>query len=64
VPAFDPVTLDFMRGMLTENWDFKEVRAMSVEGNLACFQNELGDMYNEAFPLTEDKWWQKDQEKP
>jgi hypothetical protein len=50
VPAFDPVTVDFMRGMLTENLDFKEVRAMSVESKLACFQNELRDMYNEAFP--------------
>jgi hypothetical protein len=53
-----------MMRMLTKNWDFKEARAMSVESNLACFQNELRVMYNETFPLTEDKSRQKDQEKP
>jgi hypothetical protein len=35
---------------------------MFVEGNVACFRNELEDMYNEIFPLTEDKRRQKDKE--
>jgi hypothetical protein len=29
--------------------------AMFEEDNMACFQNKLGDMYNETFPLTEEK---------
>ena len=46
---------------MTEDW---EVRAMFEESNVACFWNELGDMYNEIFPLTEDKRRQKDREMP
>jgi hypothetical protein len=37
---------------------------MFEEGNVACFRNELGDLYNETFPLTEDKRSQKDREMP
>jgi hypothetical protein len=46
---------------VTEDW---EVRAMFEEGNVACFWNELGDMYKEIFLLTEDKRRQKDREMP
>ena len=28
---------------------------MLEEDYVACFRNELGDIYNETFPLTEDK---------
>ena len=33
------------------------------EGIMARFQNELGDISNEAFPLSEDKRKQKDRKK-
>ena len=41
---------------MTEDWDFRE-------DYVACFRNELGDIYNETFPLTEDKRKQKDRER-
>jgi len=36
---------------------------MFEEDYVACFRNELGDIYNETFPLTEDKRKQKDRER-
>jgi hypothetical protein len=35
---------------VTEDWNFREARVMFEEGNMACFRNELGDIYNETFP--------------
>jgi hypothetical protein len=45
---------------VTEAWSNIEVRSMFVEGNI---RNKLWDIYNEAFPLTEDKRKQKEREK-
>ena len=47
-----------------DSWDFRELRALDVEDNAARFRNEFRDLYNVAFPVTEDKRGQKDREKP
>jgi uncharacterized protein YhfF len=43
--------------------NFREVRSMFVECNMGLFQNKLGDIYDEAFHLTEDKRKQKERKK-
>jgi hypothetical protein len=40
------------------------LRSVDVEGNVARFQNELRDIYNEVFLVADDKRKQKDMEKP
>jgi hypothetical protein len=45
-----------------DSWEFKELRALSVEDNAAQIWNEFWDMYNVAFPVVEDKMKQKDKE--
>jgi hypothetical protein len=47
---------------VTEAWDFREVRLLFVEGN-THLQNELGDIYNEAFSLIENKKKQSERKK-
>jgi hypothetical protein len=50
--------------LILESWDWRELRVVGVEDNVARFRNEFRDVYNEVFPLTEDKRKQKDKEKP
>jgi hypothetical protein len=45
-------------------WDFRELRALGVEGNAAQFRNKFRYIYNVAFPVREDKKKKKDSEKP
>jgi hypothetical protein len=41
--------------LVLESWDWRVLGAMGVEDNVARFRNEFRDIYNEVFPLTEDK---------
>jgi hypothetical protein len=50
--------------MALDSWDFKELRALGVEDNVAWFWTEFRDMYNVAFPVREDRKKNKDREKP
>jgi len=50
--------------LVLESWDWRESRAVGVGDNVARFRNEFRDVYNEVFPLTEDKRKPKDKEKP
>jgi hypothetical protein len=50
--------------LILELWDWRELRSVGVEDNMARFRNEFRDVCNEVFPLTEDKRKPKDKEKP
>jgi hypothetical protein len=50
--------------LILESWDWRALRSVDVEGNVARFRNKFRDIYNEVFPVTEDKRKQKDREKP
>ena len=51
-------------GERLEAWSFDEERALGVEGNVARFRNAFRDLYDESFPLVEDKRNRRDEEKP
>jgi hypothetical protein len=48
--------------LVLESWDWRVLGVMGVEDNVARFRNKFRDIYNEVFPLTEDK--RKRKEKP
>ena len=59
--------MQFILPLKPGNWlrrDFREVRALGVEGNVARFRNEFRDLYDAAFPVARGKKSRRDVEKP